>query len=177
MSNSSIVAIIPARMDSSRFPGKPLALILGLPMIEHVYHRTALCQSLDAVYVATCDEEIRQAVEGFSGRAIMTSPEHQPASDRVAEAAQHLDADIVVMVQGDEPMTMPEMIDQAVAPMLDDPLVQCVNLVKQKEVVACVRRIIDQGKTFLNERREQWRQAVHKMLGPVTEDTYQLFMA
>ena len=129
-----IVGVIPARMGSSRFPGKPLAPILGRPMIEHVYRRTALCQTLEAVYVATCDDEIRSAVEAFAGKAIMTSPEHQRASDRVAEAAQHLDADIVVMVQGDEPMTMPEMVDQAVAPMLDDPQVQCVNLVKRIEI-------------------------------------------
>lgn len=128
-----IVAVIPVRMGSTRFPGKPLAPILGRSMVEHVYHRTGLCQSLDTVYVATCDEEIRQAVEGFGGKAIMTSPEHQRASDRVAEAAQHLDAEIVVMVQGDEPMTMPEMIDLAVAPMLDDSQVGCVNLAKRIE--------------------------------------------
>lgn len=128
-----IVAVIPARMGSSRFPGKPLAPILGRPMIEHVYYRTALCQSLDETYVATCDEEIRHAVEEFGGKAIMTSPEHQRASDRVAEAAQHLDAGVVVMVQGDEPMTVPEMIDLAVAPMLDDPQVRCVNLAKRIE--------------------------------------------
>ena len=129
-----IVGVIPARMGSSRFPGKPLAPILGRPMIEHVYRRTALCRTLEAVYVATCDNEIRSAVEAFGGKAIMTSPEHQRASDRVAEATQRLDADIVVMVQGDEPMTMPEMVDQAVAPMLDDSLVQCVNLVKRIEI-------------------------------------------
>ena len=127
----SIVAVIPARMGSSRFPGKPLAPILGRPMIEHVYHRVAMCKTLDAVYVATCDEEIRQAVEGFGGKAIMTSPAHQRASDRTAEAAESLTADIVVMVQGDEPMTVPDMVDAAVSPMLDDPDVHCVNLAKR----------------------------------------------
>lgn len=126
-----IIGIIPARMGSSRFPDKPLAPILGRPMIEHVYRRIALCHTLDAVYVATCDEDIRSAVEAFAGRVIMTSSEHRRASDRVAEAAQHLDADIVVMVQGDEPMTTPEMIELAIAPMLSDPQVQCVNLVKR----------------------------------------------
>lgn len=128
-----IVAVIPARMGSSRFPGKPLAQILERPMIEHVYHRTALCQSLNAVYVATCDEEIRQAVEGFGGEVIMTSPMHQRASDRVAEAAGGLATDIVVMVQGDEPMMFPRMIRMAVTPMLSDPAVQCVNLVRRIE--------------------------------------------
>ena len=126
----TIVAVIPARMGSSRFPGKPLAPILGSPMIEHVYHRTAQCKKLESVYVATCDEEIRQAVERFGGQVIMTSASHERASDRVAEAAQGLAADIVVMVQGDEPMVIPEMIDSAVAPMLDDPNIRCVNLAK-----------------------------------------------
>ena len=132
-SSPETVAIIPARMGSSRFPGKPLALILGLPMIEHVYRRTAMCGLLQAVYVATCDEEILEAVEGFGGQAMMTSPLHKRASDRVAEAAQSLGAEIIVMVQGDEPMTVPAMIEQAVAPMLEDPQVQCVNLVKRIE--------------------------------------------
>jgi len=128
-----IAAIIPARMGSSRFPGKPLALILGRPMIEHVYRRTAASQVVDSVYVATCDEEIKQAVEEFGGNAIMTSPAHERASDRVAEAAQGLAADIVVMVQGDEPMIVPEMLDAAVAPMVADPSIHCVNLAKPIE--------------------------------------------
>ena len=128
-----ILAVIPVRMGSSRFPGKPLAPILGRPMIEHIYHRTAMCQALDAVYVATCDQEIRRAVEDFGGKIIMTSPSHERATDRIAEAAQDLTADIVVMVQGDEPMTVPQMIESAVVPMLNDPTVQCVNLVKRIE--------------------------------------------
>lgn len=123
-----IVAILPARMGSSRFPGKPLANILGMPMIEHVYRRTSLARSLKAVYVATCDEEIRDAVERFGGSVIMTSPAHQRASDRVAEAARHIHADIVVMVQGDEPMLHPDMIDTAVRPFHSDASVSCVNL-------------------------------------------------
>ena len=118
-------------MGSSRFPGKPLAPILGLPMIEHVYHRTALCQKLDAVFVATCDEEIFEAVEAFGGKAVMTSSSHQRASDRIAEVALGLEADIVVMVQGDEPMVVPEMIDLALEPMLEDPTINCVNLAKR----------------------------------------------
>ena len=132
-SKPSVVAVIPARMGSSRFPGKPLARILGRPMVEHVYHRVAMCKSLDAVYVATCDDEIFQATEAFGGKAIMTSDRHQRASDRVAEATEHLDAEIVVLVQGDEPMTAPEMIDAAVGPMLADPEIQCVNLTKRIE--------------------------------------------
>src|SRR6266852_517941 len=99
-----IVCIIPARMGSSRFPGKPLAEICGRPMIEHVYRRCRMNLSLDGVYIATCDREIAAATEAFGGTAVMTSPSHQRASDRVAEAAGRMDADVIVMVQGDEPM-------------------------------------------------------------------------
>ena len=131
----SVIAIIPARMGSSRFPGKPLAPILGRPMIEHMYRRTAMSSVLDAVYVATCDREIFEAVEGFGGHAIMTSPLHERASDRIAEAAQELDAEIIVMVQGDEPMVMPDMIDLAVAPIVKHEDVVCTNLFKRIETV------------------------------------------
>lgn len=124
-----IIAIIPARMGSSRFPGKPLAPILGRPMIEHVYRRTILCQTLNEVVVATCDTEIFESVESFGGRAMMTSPAHERASDRVAEAAADIDCDVVVMIQGDEPMTYPEMIEESLAPFLGgDETVSCVNL-------------------------------------------------
>ena len=124
-----IVAVIPARMGSTRFPGKPLAPILGHPMIEHVYHRTVLCRALSDVFVATCDKEIFEAVEAFGGKAIMTSPSHQRASDRVAEAAADLDFDVIVMVQGDEPMTYPEMIEESLAPFFGgETEVACINL-------------------------------------------------
>ena len=88
-----IIAIIPARMGSTRFPGKPLAPILGRPMIEHVYKRTALSPVLDGVYMATCDEEIIKTTEAFGGHAIMTADTHERASDRTAEAVAGLDAD------------------------------------------------------------------------------------
>jgi 3-deoxy-manno-octulosonate cytidylyltransferase (CMP-KDO synthetase) len=124
-----IIAVIPARMGSTRFPGKPLAPILGRPMIEHVYRRTAMCPALDDVFVATCDQEIMDAVGAFGGRAIMTASSHQRASDRVAEAAENLSADIVVMVQGDEPMTYPRMIESSVAPLCNgNKEIACVNL-------------------------------------------------
>jgi len=132
-----IVAVIPARMGSSRFPGKPLASLLGRPMIEHVVRRAGMCDLLDAVYVATCDAEIRSAVEGFGGTVIMTSPAHERASDRVAEAVEvleaagHVQTDIIVMIQGDEPMIRPNMIAAAVAPMLQDASVACVNLARR----------------------------------------------
>jgi len=128
-----IIAIIPARMGSSRFPGKPLAPILGRPMIEHVYRRVALCDRLDATFIATCDEVIRDAAETFGAPVIMTSDRHERASDRVAEAAEKLDADLVVMVQGDEPMIFPDMIETAIAPFLEDDTVGCVNLSRRLE--------------------------------------------
>ena len=130
---SRIVAVIPARMGSSRFPGKPLAPLLGRTMVEHVFRRASLCDALAAVYVATCDEEIRSAVEAFGGAALLTSDKHERASDRVAEAAESFDADIVLMIQGDEPMVTPAMLDAAVAPLLEDSSVGCVNLIRRVE--------------------------------------------
>jgi 3-deoxy-manno-octulosonate cytidylyltransferase (CMP-KDO synthetase) len=135
--NNRIVAVIPARMGSSRFPGKPLASLLGRPMIEHVVRRALMCDSLAAVYVATCDEEIRRVVEGFGGSVVMTSAAHERASDRTAEATEILESihgiesEIVVMIQGDEPMITPNMIEAAVAPMINHPEVVCVNLVRR----------------------------------------------
>ena len=123
-----IVAVVPARMRSSRFPGKPLATLLGRPMIEHVVRRATMCRALAGVYVATCDEEIRTVVEALGCEVIMTSAAHERASDRVAEAAEHIQADIIVMIQGDEPMITPNMIEAAVAPMLRDETISCVNL-------------------------------------------------
>lgn len=111
-----IVAIIPARMGATRFPGKPIAKILDLPMIEHVRRRINLCEILDDVYVATCDEEIKKTVEFFGGKVIMTSTSHERCTDRIEEAARSLEADIVVNVQGDEPLITPVMIEKLVEP-------------------------------------------------------------
>ncbi len=130
-SSLKIVAIITARMGSSRFPGKPLAPILGMPMVEHVRRRVAMCEVLDEVYVATCDREIYDSTVSFGGKAVMTSDVHQRASDRVAEVAKDMEADVFVLVQGDEPMTVPEMIERAVEPMLKDHTIGCVNLSKR----------------------------------------------
>lgn len=121
------VAIIPARMGSSRFPGKPLAQILGRPMIQWVYEGTKACGSLARVIIATCDAEIEAAARAFGAQVVMTSPRHERASDRVAEAAAALNTDVVVMVQGDEPMVVPAMIEEALRPF-DDPAVDCTNL-------------------------------------------------
>lgn len=132
-----ILALIPARMGSSRFPGKPLAPILGKPMIGHVYERVAKSPLLDLTAVTTCDQEIYDYVESIGGVAVMTGDQHERASDRCAEALVKLEEvnntryDIVVMVQGDEPMTHPDMIAEAVQPLLDDAEVQVVNLLGQ----------------------------------------------
>jgi len=129
-----ILALIPARMGSGRFPGKPMALILGKPMIGHVYEQVARSPIVDLVAVATCDKEIYDYVESIGGVAVMTGDQHERASDRCAEALLALEQskktkyDVVVMVQGDEPMTHPDMIAEALQPMLDDDEVMVVNL-------------------------------------------------
>lgn len=123
-----IVAVIPARLGSSRFPGKPLAALLDRPMIEHVYRRAKMCRGLDEVYIATCDDDIATAAKGFGAKVLMTSSSHERASDRTAEAARDLKADIIVMIQGDEPMIRPEMIEWAIEPLRREPSVLCVNL-------------------------------------------------
>jgi 3-deoxy-manno-octulosonate cytidylyltransferase (CMP-KDO synthetase) len=123
-----VAVVIPARMGSSRFPGKPLAKIRGMSMLEHIYRRISMADGLEGVYVATCDEVIRESVEAFGGKAIMTADTHQRASDRTAEAAENLDVDIVCMVQGDEPLVHPEMINLAVSPLADDSKILCSNL-------------------------------------------------
>jgi 3-deoxy-manno-octulosonate cytidylyltransferase (CMP-KDO synthetase) len=134
MKEKTIVAIIPARMGSSRFPGKPLAKIHGIPLVGHVFFRTALSRLLTETYVATCDKEIFDYISSIGGKAVMTADTHERCSDRTAEAMLKIEADlgrkvnIVVMVQGDEPMITPEMIELSVGPMLKDPSIQVVNL-------------------------------------------------
>ena len=108
MTETKIAAVIPARMKSSRYPGKPLIDIEGMPMIEHVRRRTLLCQAFSEVVVATCDQEIVEIIRKFGGDVVLTSPDHTMASDRVAEVAHFLDCSHVVNVQGDEILTMPE---------------------------------------------------------------------
>ncbi|MEW6614422.1 MAG: 3-deoxy-manno-octulosonate cytidylyltransferase [Thermodesulfobacteriota bacterium] len=128
------IGIIPARMASSRFPGKPLAKINGIPMIGHVYFRSKMSSILNEVYIATCDRDIMDYAGSIGARAIMTSDTHERASDRASEAMLTIEnetgrkTDIVVMIQGDEPMIYPEMIDAAVNPMLKDENIQVVNL-------------------------------------------------
>jgi 3-deoxy-manno-octulosonate cytidylyltransferase (CMP-KDO synthetase) len=115
----SAIVVIPARYASTRFPGKPLALLKGMPIIQHVYQNSLNAKRADEVIVATDSETIFEKVLSFGGRAVMTSPEHRSGTDRIAEVAAALNCDIMVNVQGDEPLIRPEMIDDVIS-VLDD---------------------------------------------------------
>ncbi|HZM60190.1 MAG TPA: 3-deoxy-manno-octulosonate cytidylyltransferase [Vicinamibacterales bacterium] len=112
-----IVALIPARYESSRFPGKPLADIAGRPMIEHVYRRAASTRGVDAVVVATDDSRIAAAVERFHGVVRMTGSGHRTGTDRIAEVARDLPCELVINVQGDLPLIEPDMIAEIIEPL------------------------------------------------------------
>jgi 3-deoxy-manno-octulosonate cytidylyltransferase (CMP-KDO synthetase) len=122
--NINAVAVIPARYESSRFPGKPLAQIAGRAMIQRVYERVKRAKRIDRVIVATDDERIANAVKSFGGEAIMTRKDHHCGTERVAEIAAHLPAAIYVNVQGDEPLIDPEAIDALVGAMEEDVEIQ-----------------------------------------------------
>jgi 3-deoxy-manno-octulosonate cytidylyltransferase (CMP-KDO synthetase) len=162
----NILALIPARMASSRFPGKPMAKILGKPMIGHVFERVSKCNLLTKTVVATCDQEIFKYIESIGGQAVMTGNHHERASDRCAEALGYIEKedsiqyDIIVMVQGDEPMTHPNMITEAVTPMLNDPKILVVNLLGDIENIDefkdrnCIKVVCDQNSNAIYFSRE-----------------------
>lgn len=125
-----VVCFIPARMGASRFPGKVLAPIAGRPMLEHCYRGAAQSDLLDEVVVATCDAEIEEWARGAGIASAMTSPKHERATDRVAEAAACSDADVVVLVQGDEPLVSADMVDAALEPVLAGEA-ECTNLIRR----------------------------------------------
>ena len=133
MNKKLITVVIPARMASSRYPGKPLALISGLSLIEHVRRRALLSESAKNVVVATCDSIIKESVEKAGGMAVMTKDTHTRCTDRIHEAIQILDGDVIVMVQGDEPLLMPQTIADVAAPLLADPSLGIVNLLSPLE--------------------------------------------
>ena len=161
-----IISIIPARMGSSRFPGKSLADILGKTMVEHCYHRSVLADCIDTTYIATCDQEIFEHVKNFGGNAVMTSPLHDRAATRTAEALELVEKihdsvfDIVVMVQGDEPMTHPDMISEAVQPMIEDEKILVTNLLgringdDEFENLNCIKVVCDLQSNALFFSRE-----------------------
>jgi 3-deoxy-manno-octulosonate cytidylyltransferase (CMP-KDO synthetase) len=117
VSNNSVIAVIPARYGSSRFPGKPLALIAGKPMIQRVYECAREADAIDQVVVATDDDRIAAAVADFGGEAVMTSCDHQTGTDRIAEAIADCPGDIVLNVQGDEPLLPAEVLNGLVDAM------------------------------------------------------------
>tara|TARA_B100000700_G_C14992933_1_gene832238 strand:- start:463 stop:1197 length:735 start_codon:yes stop_codon:yes gene_type:complete len=129
------IIIIPARMGSSRFPGKPLKKIKGISMIERVYKNSSVSNLISTTYIATCDKEIYQHVKSFGGNVVMTSKKHKRASDRCAEALIKIEKikktkfDIVLMIQGDEPMVNKNMIKQVLSPFSKDKDVNVVNLI------------------------------------------------
>ena len=126
-----IVVIIPSRYGSSRFDGKPLASICGKPMIQWVYQRASQAACVESVHVATDDERIRDAVQAFGGNVLMTSSTCRSGTDRVAEAAQRLGlsmTDVVINIQGDQPLVDPHCFDAVVQPFYDDPTVKMSTL-------------------------------------------------
>ena len=135
-----VVAVSPARYRSSRLPGKPLALIDGKPMVEHVYRRTTEARTVDVVVVATDDSRVADAIDSIGGIAVMTDPAHATGTDRLAEVARALTSDLVVNVQGDEPLITGDAIDAAVQPMLDHP----------HDVMSTLRRQIDDEADLAN---------------------------
>jgi 3-deoxy-manno-octulosonate cytidylyltransferase (CMP-KDO synthetase) len=132
-SQKRVLAVVPVRMASSRFPGKPLVQIHGLPMVEHVRRRALLADGVDDVVVATCDEDILQAVRAAGGQAVMTADTHERCTDRVEEAMRSLEADVVVIVQGDEPLLLPEAVSKVARPLLADPTLPCTSLLSPLE--------------------------------------------
>jgi 3-deoxy-manno-octulosonate cytidylyltransferase (CMP-KDO synthetase) len=131
-SKSNVIAVIPARYHSNRFEGKPLAPILGKSMIQHVVERAWQVDLLSRVVVATDDERIASVVESFGGEVVMTRPDHASGTDRLAEAAELIDIseqDIVVNIQGDQPLFPAEVVEQVARPMLDDPALPMSTLI------------------------------------------------
>ena len=126
------MAIIPARYQSNRFPGKPLAPILGKPLIQHVYERARAASLLSRVAVATDDERIAECVRSFGGEVVMTRSDHVSGTDRLAEAATILDIsehDVVVNIQGDQPLFPVQVVEQVAMPLLEDPSLPMATLI------------------------------------------------
>lgn len=125
---TKVVIVIPARFASTRLPGKPLADILGKPMIEHVHARALQVNGVSDVVVATDDERVADVVNGFGGRSLMTSQDHASGTDRLVEVMQHVDADLYVNLQGDEPLVRPGDVSLLIQGMQNNPPVQVGTL-------------------------------------------------
>jgi 3-deoxy-manno-octulosonate cytidylyltransferase (CMP-KDO synthetase) len=131
-----VIGIIPARMAATRFPNKPMALIQGMPMIGHCYLRSIMCNHLDEVYVATCDNAIKDYIESIGGKVVMTADIHERASERSSEALLNIEKETgehfthIVMIQGDEPLVNPHMIHEVIKPMRQEKLKVCNLMAK-----------------------------------------------
>lgn len=126
--SAHIAGIIPARWDSSRFPGKPLHLLAGKPLLQHVYERATLCEQLVDIIIATDDERIEQAAKSWGAKVVMTSASHPTGTDRLAEAVKSLpDATHVINIQGDEPLIDPALVDQLAQQLAIDPMLQMIT--------------------------------------------------
>jgi len=149
------IGLIPVRLESSRLPRKALADIGGLPMIVHVVKRAQMSCSLDDVYVATDSTEVRDVVLAHGGDVIMTSPEHQTGSDRIAEAARSLECDVVVNIQGDEALVRPEHIDAAVASMRDPEVVISMLVIPyfKNGITSDIKVVLDERNNILYQSR------------------------
>ncbi|MBV6506568.1 MAG: 3-deoxy-manno-octulosonate cytidylyltransferase [Syntrophorhabdaceae bacterium] len=134
-----VIGIIPARYGSTRFPGKPLAVLAGKPMVQWVYERAAQAELLNEVIVATDDQRIFDTIKKFGGRVVMTRSDHPSGSDRIAEVAATSDAEIIVNIQGDEPLIEPAAIDLGVKILLDNPAAQVGTLVRPLRDAADLR--------------------------------------
>ena len=139
-----VIAVIPARWASSRFPGKPLALIKGKPMVQWVFEQASKAESVSEVIVATDDVRILEAVSGFGGNAVMTSLDHESGTERIAEVVRDRECEIVVNVQGDEPLIPPGNIDRIVRPLLEGALESTVTL---KILIKTCDELMDQNIT------------------------------
>lgn len=127
------IGVIPARYASSRFPGKPLEDLLGKPLIQHVWEEALKARSLEDLVVATDDERILKAVQDFGGRAVMTAAAHKSGTDRLTEVVNPIDTQIVVNIQGDEPLICPLMIDQLVECLLQNPEIPMASVIRKIE--------------------------------------------
>jgi 3-deoxy-manno-octulosonate cytidylyltransferase (CMP-KDO synthetase) len=134
-----VLCVIPARMGASRYPGKPMELILGMPMVGHVYKRAILSKLVTDTYVATCDQVIFDYVKSIGGKAVMTSDKHKRCTERASEALVKVEEkektkyDVVLIVQGDEPMVTPTMIDASLIGMKENPTADVINLASKIE--------------------------------------------
>jgi len=144
-----VIAVIPARYQSTRFEGKPLALIAGKPMIQRVYEQVKKCSDISDIIVATDDQRIQATAEAFGATVVMTSSDHESGTDRIAEAVKNFDCDIVVNVQGDEPLIEPETIEGVIRPFFNDKTVEMTTssaVLQEKEEIIdpnCVKVVTD----------------------------------